>query len=129
MRRSSLSKQIGFFLLVGLLVSLSTPMAASASKPGRNCPASASDYVDVDADGWWAGTVDGIEKGGLNLEEVAEVLGYASLAEMEAGIKASIISTFDKNGNGIICMGDLPNTPGNPAYLFRAIDDNSSTKN
>lgn len=124
-----MSKKFGFILLVVFLVSLSAPMAALASKPGENCPASPSAYVDVDADGWWAGTVAGIEDGGLSLEEVAEVLGYASVAEMEAGIKESIISTFDKNGNGIICMGDLPNTPGNPAYLFRVIDDNSSTKN
>jgi hypothetical protein len=34
---------------------------------------------------------------------------------------------IDHNGNDLVCMKRRPITPGNPAYFFNGVDDQSSS--
>jgi hypothetical protein len=55
--------------------------------------------------------------------DLAIALGFpsSSLQELQAELTA-----LDKNGNDLVCVLDLPDTPGNKSYQFDVIDDTAS---
>lgn len=118
-------RTVCFVLTVVLTATLSS--AALAAKPANTCPAASSGWVQVDGEGWWERTVEGILEEGLTVEDEAERFGFGD--DVDAFKEWVIAGAFslDKNGNGLICMKDLPNTPGLPAFVINAIDDNAST--
>jgi hypothetical protein len=79
--------------------------------------------VRVDGEGWWAATVAGILEEGLTVEGEAERFGFGDDLEAFKNFVIDGVMTFDKNGNGFLCMKDIPNTPGHPGFIFLANDD------
>lgn len=115
--------------LLVLLTVIALPASAMAAKPSNNCPAASSGWVQVDGEGWWAATVAGIIKEGLTVESEAERFGFGDDVEAFKQWVIAGVFSLDRNGNGFICMQDLPNTPGLPAFLLNAVDDSASTPN
>ncbi len=115
------------------------PATVLATPPVGTCPAPASRYELVDRGGWWANTVTGFAEAGIavysspgiysaEFEQFAVDFGFESAAALEAYVLGEQFEQLDKNGNGLVCMKDLPNTPGSPGYLFQPTDDNASAQ-
>lgn len=98
-----------------------------AAKPANGCPAASSGWQRVDGAGWWAATVAGFHQEDMTTQEAAELFGFGSVDALRTWIIDGVIGAWDKNGNGFICMKDLPNTPGIPGFIINATDDNASS--
>ena len=131
MRRMAVSTFAAALLLV-----LSATVAVAA-KPSHTCPAAASGYLLVDADGWWENTVEGFEAAGIPVYEddgtfTAEfdafgaAFGLGDGAGLEAFVRGAQWDAFNKNDTELVCMKPRPVTPGNPPYFFNGVDDQSS---
>ena len=60
----------------------------------------------------------------LAVEVLAPLWGVEPTLEAVKAITLDgIANVWDKNGNGYVCWKDLPNTPGNPTYVFIVKDD------
>jgi hypothetical protein len=123
-------------LAAALLLALSATVAVAA-KPIHTCPAAASGYFLVDADGWWANTVEGFEAAGIPVYEddgtfTAEfdafgaAFGLGDGAGLEAFVRGAQWDAFNKNDTELVCMKRRPVTPGNPPYLFNGVDDQAA---
>jgi hypothetical protein len=97
-----------------------------AAKPVRGCPPAASGFEPVDAEQLWDRTVAGFTAEGLTLEEAAAMFGFESVEAMQEAFTAGAFGKFDGNANGVICLKDLPHTPGIPAYVFNGADDTAN---
>jgi hypothetical protein len=125
-------------ILAATLASLLISTVAVAAKPATTCPAAASGYFVVDVGQWWDNTVAGFEAEGIDVyeedgvtftaafDELAASLGLGDGAGLETFVKVDQWAEIDKNENGYSCMKVRPHTPGNPAYLFNGVDDQSS---
>jgi len=121
-----------------LLVILVVPVGFAA-KPSNTCGAEASGYFLVDRDIWWNITVDGFEAEGIDVYEAdgttftaafdqfAADLGFGDGAGLEAFVLGDQWAGIDHNDNGLVCMKRRPITPGNPAFFFNGVDDESSS--
>lgn len=131
-------KRVVFSLLVAGILLAGAASAAVAAKPSTGCPAGSSGYFLVDRDRWWEVTVDGFEAAGIPVYEddgvtftaefdaFAAAFGLVDGAGLEDFVRNAQWESFDHNGNGLTCMKRRPITPGNPAYLFNGVDDQSS---
>lgn len=72
--------------------------------------------------------MEGIAEAGLTVEESASLFGFGSVDAFRSWVITGVLADWDKNGNGYVCIADLPNTPGLPGYIFNATDDNSSSQ-
>ena len=94
-------------IAIGLLsVSLAAPV--NAAKPARGCP-----------DGKELMTIQEFRTESLSVGVPPEILG----AEWEAGLR----SGFDKNGDGSLCVQDVPDTKGHlGTWIFNVVDNTSN---
>lgn len=96
--------RIGLALAVGsLCVAMAVP-AVSASKPVAGCS-------------------NGFDLGPMSLDESLAIktsLGFPSDA---TPFYEALFDTFDKNDNGLLCLKDLPDTPGIAPSVFQLADD------
>lgn len=118
-------KTVVALVTISMLLLVTAP-ALAKGKPVNGCPASASGWVLVDGEGWWAATVEGFAQEGLTAEEAAAEFGFTDVEEFKEWVIVGAFTGIDKDGNGLVCMQDLPNTPGLPGYLINIVDDNSS---
>ncbi len=135
-----MKKSLSRWLVLGAATALvmALPAAASAAKPSLSCPAGASAFERVDVDRWWDRSVEGFAEMGIAVYEAdgvtfsaeyeafAIAAGFSSAAETEFFVKVVQWAGLDLNQNGYVCMKDLPNTPGIPAFIFNGIDDTAS---
>jgi hypothetical protein len=112
------------------------PMVASATE--RGCPPTRSGFVlyeffgqagdpapALGAEPLWDDTiVEPFTEVFGSLEAGLEAFGFESADELYAILLAEWLA-IDKNGDSSLCQLDLPNTPGHPAWVFNAIDDNA----
>jgi hypothetical protein len=122
-------------VIVTVAVALAAlPAAAVAARPGAGCGAAASGFQLVDRDGLWADTVIGFADDGLavydqqgaftaEFEAFAVNHGFADAAALKDWVMGAHWAPYDKNGDGYLCMKDLPNTPGIPGYSFGLTDN------
>jgi len=123
-----------------VLLGLLAPSAALATKPALLCPAGTSGYYLVDKDEWWANTVAGFEAEGIQVyqsdgttftkvfDDFSAAAGFGSAQGLYDFIWYEQWDGMDKNANGYVCMKNRPHTPGNPAFFFNGVDDQSSSK-
>jgi len=124
---------------VGALIAAAAP-AALAVPPAKGCPASASSYIAVPVDrAWrpgdglpdegddpaWDLAVAGFAEEGLTADEVAALFGFESVEELY-GFALDDRRAIDRDANGWVCLKDLPNTPGIPAFIFQFVDDRAA---
>jgi hypothetical protein len=128
-------------VVVGLLSAI--PMAgAQAEKPSDGCPPAASGFVlyPINNPGWtlgvdpvpsegeeplWDITLPGVIEVFGSLESAADALGFESVDALYEWVLAGWLS-FDKNGDAMVCVQDMPNTPGIPPFIFNFIDNRAS---
>ncbi len=66
--------------------------------------------------------------GGFGLMTIGDTLPLVSegsplsVAELEA-----ILQGLDKNDDDLVCVKDLPDTPGSPSYIRNVVDNTAST--
>ena len=112
------------------------PAATLAAKPVAGCAAVASGFRLVDRGELWAATVAGFAEDGIavydsgggysaQFETFAEDFGFADAAALEDWVVGAHWVRFDRNGDGYLCIKDLPNTPGIPGYSFGVTDNTS----
>ncbi|HEU0237114.1 MAG TPA: hypothetical protein VFR14_11805 [Candidatus Limnocylindrales bacterium] len=123
------------FVAFSLLVSSAAP--AVAAPPSKSCPVDASGYVAVPVDwAWRAG--DGLPAAGddpawdlaragfaaegWTADQVAALFGFGSVEELY-GFALDDRRAIDRDANGWVCLKDLPDTPGIPAFIFQFVDD------
>jgi hypothetical protein len=126
-------------ILAATLVSVLASSVALAAKPSNTCAAEASGYFIVDRDEWWDITVDGFEAEGIDVyvagtttftdefNQFAADVGFGSGAGLEEFVRVEQWAAIDHNENDLVCMKRRPITPGNPAYFFNGVDDQSSS--
>jgi hypothetical protein len=126
-------------VLAASLVSVLAVSSVSAAKPTNTCAAAASGYFVVDVEEWWAITVAGLEAEGIPVyesdgvtytaafDEFAAAAGFGDGAGLEDFVRVAQWQAIDHNGNDLVCMKRRPITPGNPAYFFNGVDDQSSS--
>jgi hypothetical protein len=126
-------------ILAATLVSILASSVALAAKPVNTCGASASGYFIVNRDLWWDITVDGFEAEGIDVYEAdgttfteefnqfAADFGFGNGAGLEEFVRVEQWAGIDHNDNGLVCMKRRPITPGNPAFFFNGVDDQSSS--
>ena len=113
-------------IVAGMALAFSVAPAALAANVGGGCGSAASGHVQVTYEQWWERTVDygfgGDEA--LAVEVLAPLWGVEPTLEAVKAITLDgIANVWDKNANGYVCWKDLPNTPGNPTYVFIVKDD------
>ena len=125
-------------LATSLLLVLTVPVAMAA-KPANTCGAETSCYFLVDVDIWWDITVDGFEAEGIDVYEAdgttytaefdqfAADAGFGDGAGLETFVRVDQWAIIDLNENDLVCMKRRPITPGNPAFFFNGVDDQSSS--
>jgi hypothetical protein len=121
-----------------ILVAALTAAPAAAAKPSYTCPAAASGFERLDADGWWDSTVELFVENGIEVYEAdgvtftaefeawVQAAGFASAAELEFFVTVIQWAGLDANGNGYACMQPLPTTPGLPFFIVNGLDDAAS---
>jgi hypothetical protein len=124
---------------VGALIVAAAP-AAVAAPPAKGCPPSASGYAAVPVDWAWrpgdglppAGddaawdlALAGFAEEGLTADEVAGLFGFGSVEELY-GFALDDRRAIDRDANGWVCLKDLPDTPGIPAFIFQFVDDRAA---
>ena len=126
-------------ILSAMLLSVLVGSVALAAKPSNTCGAAASGYFIVDRDEWWDITVDGFEAEGIDVYEndgttfteefnqFAADAGFGNGAGLEEFVRVDQWAGIDHNENDLVCMKRRPITPGNPAYFFNGVDDQSSS--
>jgi len=77
--------------------------------------------MEVDREAWWERTVEGTEFEGVTAVD----LGFDSEDALYEFVTVAQWAELDKNGDGLLCMKDGPNTPGFPDYLFIGVDNNA----
>ena len=66
--------------------------------------------------------------GPMTLEAAIEYkVGTAGMPEAAVPFFTAYFASVDKNGNGEICMRELPDTPGIPAWVSQLKDDNAAS--
>jgi hypothetical protein len=127
-------------LAAALLLSIGVSATALAVKPSTGCGAAPSGYFLVDRDEWWAITVDGFVAAGIDVYEADGVtftaefnqfaadVGFGDGAGLEEFVRVEQWAGIDHNDNDLVCMKRRPITPGNPAYFFNGVDDQSASK-
>ncbi len=122
-------------LLVALAAALvAAPAAALGKSPGGACPAEKSGFVRVDrAAWWWDWTVPGFVEAGIDVydgaaftaefEQFAMDFGFPSAQALMDWVLGEQWAGIDRNQNDYVCIKDIPNTPGLPAYLVLGLDD------
>lgn len=123
-------------MAAGLLLAVAAPVGAA--KPAEACAAAPSGYFLTDRDEWWDITVDGFEAEGIDVYEAdgvtftaefdafAAEVGFGDGAGLEFFVRVTQWAGIDHNENDLVCMKRRPITPGNPAYFFNGVDDQSS---
>jgi hypothetical protein len=113
-------------MVAGAALALSVAPAALAANVGGGCGSADSGHVRVTYEQWWERTVE-FGFGGdeaLAVEVLAPLWGVEPTLEAVKAITLDgIANVWDKNANGFVCWKDLPNTPGNPTYVFIVKDD------
>jgi hypothetical protein len=127
--------------LAALSVLLVSAAPALAAPPSKACPPGASGYAAVPVDWVWqpgdglpaAGddpawdlALAGIAAEGFTAEEVAELFGLGSVEELY-GFALDDRRAIDRDANGWVCLKDLPDTPGIPAFIFQVVNDRAGT--
>ena len=89
----------------------------------------------MDVDEWWDRSVTGWAEEGIpvydgsdysaEFDAWAQSFGFADGAAIEDFVRNAQWDEIDKNGNGYVCMKDLPNTAGTPGFIFGGTDDNA----
>jgi hypothetical protein len=123
-----------------LSVLLVSAAPAVAAPPSKSCPPGASGYVAVPVDwAWqsgdglpaagddpaWDFALAGFVAEGLTAEEVAALFGFGSVEELY-GFALDDRRAIDRDANGWVCLKDLPDTPGIPAFIFQFVDDRAA---
>ncbi len=126
-------------VLVASLLSVLAASTVTAAKPATTCASAASGYFVADIEEWWSITVDGFEAEGIPVyeadgvtytaafDEFAAAAGFGDGAGLEDFVRVAQWDAIDKNGNDLVCMKRRPITPGNPAFFFNGVDDQSSS--
>lgn len=126
----SLAATAALVLTAGLTV-LASP--AEAVKPVGGCPGVQWSATTLPANGsdtssrLWVLTLAGLEQEFGSVDAGLEAFGVADLDELAALITAGALRV-DKNGDGVLCMKDQPDTPGFPAYFFNGTDNTSHSR-
>lgn len=113
------------------LTAVATP--AEAAGPVGSCPGDQWTATTLPASGadtsslLWQLTLAGMEQEFGSVAAGLEAFGLDSLDALAADITAGAL-TFDKNGDGVLCLKDQPDTPGFPAYLFNGTDNTSHSR-
>lgn len=122
------------FAAIAFLVGSAAPAVAA---PLKSCPVDASGYVAVPVDWTWqagdglpaAGddpawdlALAGFAAEGLTADEVAALFGFGSVEQLY-GFALDDRRAIDRDANGRVCLKDLPDTPGIPAFIFQFVDD------
>lgn len=127
-------------LAAGLTLSLVLGSVALGVKPSTGCAAAPSGYFLVDRDEWWDITVEGFEAEGIvvyeddgitfteEFNQFAADVGFGDGAGLEEFVRVEQWAGIDHNENDLVCMKRRPITPGNPAYFFNGVDDQSASK-
>jgi hypothetical protein len=105
-RSRSLSAALSVALILGAIAS--GPVAA---RPLGTCPA-------------------GFELGAMTLEDSIELkngYGFDTAPPEALAFYTALFASTDKNGNGLACLKDLPDTPGIAPFVFQLADDVSSS--
>jgi len=126
--------------LAALMFLVGSTAPAAAAPPSKSCPPGSSGYVAVpvdwawkfgdglpaaDADPAWDLALTGFAAEGLTAEEVAALFGFGSVEELY-GFALDDRRAIDRDANGWVCLKDLPDTPGIPAFIFQFIDDRAA---
>jgi hypothetical protein len=129
-----------FSVVLGLALLLGSAAPTLAVKPAGNCPNWNSGFDLVDSAEWWARSVVGFETEGISVyvdgdptngftaefDEFASTLGFADGQAFHEFIVGEQWDVLDTNDDQFVCMKPFPHTPGNPAYLFSAVDNTTS---
>jgi hypothetical protein len=132
-------RKLAVALAAALAVSVALPSMVLATKPHLTCPSADSGHFVVDRDEWWSRTVAGFEAEGIpvynedgsftdEFDDFSADAGFGSGQGLYDFVWGPQWDGMDKNDNGFVCMKDRPHTPGNPAFFFNGVDDQSSTK-
>ncbi len=125
----------GLVLVAALTAALlALPAATLAKSPGGACAGGNSGFVRVDREAWWYDwTVPGFEEAGIDVydgsefseefEEFAVAFGFESAQALMGWVLGEQWDGIDLNENDYVCIKDVPNTPGTPAYVFVGTDD------
>ncbi|MFC6287800.1 hypothetical protein ACFP3Q_10000 [Nocardioides sp. GCM10027113] len=127
----SLAATAALVLTAGLTV-LASP--AEAVKPVGGCPGVQWSATTLPAGGGdtssllWVLTLAGLEQEFGTLEAALEAFGVPDLDALAALVREGALTKFDKNGDGVVCIKDQPDTPGFPAYFFNGVDNTSHSR-
>jgi hypothetical protein len=107
---------------------LLTPGAALRISDGDSCPNATSGFARVTLEEWWLNTVEFGFGGDVDLavETIAELFGIEPTVQAAHDFVIAGVTGLDVNGNGSVCMKQLPPTKGHPAYVFNGVDDSRS---
>jgi hypothetical protein len=66
---------------------------------------------------------NGIQIGPLDLDAAIEYKRQFGFPDEGFAFFEGLFASFDKNGNGLVCLKDLPDTPGIPPFVTQLADD------
>ena len=93
------------------LLALSTSATLSDGRPTAGCP---------------RGFIDGPDAGGAF--DFGSALEYkGELPPLALAYFTVYLATTDRNGDGLVCMKDLPDTPGLPSFITQLMDNVASS--
>lgn len=70
-----------------------------------------------------AGCSNGFELGPMSLEDSLGLKMELGFPPDAVPFYEALFADFDKNGNGLLCLKDLPDTPGIAPWVFQLADD------